>query len=77
MQANIIIFGQLTEITGTGSLVLTGVPDTDSLVKELNRKYPVFANTKYMIAVDKKVITGNVIIGQHNTIALMPPFSGG
>jgi molybdopterin synthase sulfur carrier subunit len=77
MQANIIIFGQLTEITGTGNLVLTGIPDTDSLVKELNRKYPVFANTKYMIAVDKKVITGNVIIGQHNTIALMPPFSGG
>lgn len=77
MQANIIIFGQLTEITGTGNVVLTGVPDTDSLVKELNRKYPVFANTKYIIAVDKKVITGNVIIDQHNTIALMPPFSGG
>ncbi len=77
MKANIIIFGQLTDITGTNNLVLTGVPDTDTLIKELNRKYPLFVNTKYMIAVDKKVITGNVIIGQHNTIALMPPFSGG
>ena len=77
MQANIIIFGQLTDITGTANLVLTDVSDTDTLIKELNRKYPSFVNTKYMIAVDKKVITENVIIDQHNTIALMPPFSGG
>lgn len=77
MQAKIIIFGQLTDITGTANLVLTDVSDTDTLIKELNRKYPSFVNTKYMIAVDKKVITENVIIDQHNTIALMPPFSGG
>lgn len=77
MQANLIIFGQLTDITGTANLVLTDVSDTDTLIKELNRKYPLFVNTKYMIAVDKKVITENVIIEQHNTIALMPPFSGG
>lgn len=77
MRANIIIFGQLTDITGTASLVLTDVSDTDTLIKELNRKYPSLVNTRYMIAVDKKVITENVVIDQHNTIALMPPFSGG
>lgn len=77
MQANIIIFGQLTEITGTGSLALTGITDTNALVKELNRKYPGLANVKYMIAVDKKMVTENVVLNEYSTIALMPPFSGG
>lgn len=77
MQINIIIFGQLTDITGTGNLMLTGVIDTNTLVAELNRKYPGLENVKYVIAVDKKVITENSIINEHNTIALMPPFSGG
>ena len=77
MQTNIIIFGQLTEITGTSNLALTGITDTNALVKELNRKYPGLVNVKYMIAIDKKVITENSVINEHNTIALMPPFSGG
>ena len=77
MQANIIIFGQLTEITGTSNLELTGITDTNSLVKELNRKYPGLANVKYMIAVDKKMVTENVVFNEYSTIALMPPFSGG
>lgn len=77
MKVNILLFGQLTDITGTGNLVLSGIADTNSLVKELNRQYPGFANAKYMIAVDKKVVTGNIPIGEHNAIALMPAFSGG
>jgi molybdopterin converting factor small subunit len=77
MNVNIILFGQLTDITGTGNLVLADIADTDSLVKELNRRYPDFANAKYMIAVDKKVVTENIAIGEHTTIALMPAFSGG
>jgi len=77
MQVNIIIFGQLTDITGTGHLMLTGVTDTNTLVAELNRQYPGLADARYMLAVDKKVVTENVVINEHNTIALMPPFSGG
>lgn len=77
MEINIILFGQLTDIAGTGNLVLTDIADTNDLVKELNRKYPAFVNAKYMIAVDKKVVTENVEIKEHNTIALMPAFSGG
>ena len=77
MQTNIIIFGQLTEITGTGNLVLTGITDTNALIKQLNRKYPALEGAKYMIVVDKKVVTENMVIGEYNTVALMPPFSGG
>lgn len=57
--------------------MLADIADTNSLVKELNRQYPGFANAKYMIAVDKKIVTENMAIGEHNAIALMPAFSGG
>jgi sulfur-carrier protein len=76
MPISIIIFGQLTDITGN-SLSLDGVQDTDSLVKKLNELYPVLADKKYVIAVDKQVVTTNTVLNNNNTVALLPPFSGG
>ena len=76
MPIRIIIFGQLTDIAGN-SLSLDDVPDTDTLVKRLNKLYPEFTNKKYVIAVDKQVITANTILNNNNTVALLPPFSGG
>lgn len=76
MPINIMIFGQLTDITGT-SLSLDDIPDTDSLIKKLNKLYPELAEKKYVIAVDKQVVTTNAILSDNNTVALLPPFSGG
>lgn len=76
MPVNIIIFGQLKDITG-GSLSLENVSDTDDLVGKLNQLYPALANKKYIIAVDKQVVTGNTALTNSNVVALLPPFSGG
>jgi molybdopterin converting factor small subunit len=76
MPISIIIFGQLTDILGN-SLSLDDIPDTDNLVKKLNKLYPELVNKKYVIAVDKKVITANTTLSNSNTVALLPPFSGG
>lgn len=76
MPISIMVFGQLTDITGT-SLSLDDVSDTDGLVKKLNKLYPELAEKKYVVAVDKQVVTTNTILNNNNTIALLPPFSGG
>ena len=76
MSINIIIFGQLTDITGD-SLVLENIQDTDNLVKELHKQYPALAKAKYAIAVDKKVVNENTTLRENSTVALLPPFSGG
>jgi len=76
MPVNIIIFGQLTDIAGN-SLSLEGVADTDQLVNKLNELYPALADKKFLVAVDKKVISGNTVLTSNNTVALLPPFSGG
>jgi len=76
MPLNIIIFGQLTDITGR-SLSLDNITDTDNLVRQLNKLYPALADKKYVIAVDKQVVTTNTVLTNNNTVALLPPFSGG
>ncbi len=77
MTINIILFGQLTDITGAGSLTMKDVTDTDSLVVTLQIGYPALISSKFVIAVDKKVISGNTPLTNNCTVALLPPFSGG
>ena len=76
MQINIIIFGQLCELLGE-NLILSDISDTDSLIAFLNKKYSGLVDKKYMIAVNKKLITANTILTDNSTVALMPAFSGG
>ncbi len=73
----IFLFGQLCDIAGSDSLRLKDVKDTDELQAKLIRLYPRLASSKYIIAVDKKMIRGNTPIRENNDIALLPPFSGG
>ena len=77
MAVNIIIFGQLTDITGEQNLVVSDVKDTDQLVSKLKTMYPAIASAKFIMAVNKKVISENTILESNSTIALLPPFSGG
>lgn len=77
MQVTIIIFGQLTDITGNPNMVLTDVADTDQIVAKMSAMYPAISNTKFMIAVDKQVVTENTILKNNSIVALLPPFSGG
>jgi molybdopterin converting factor small subunit len=76
MPVNIVVFGQLTDITGS-SLSLENVTDTDALLSQLNGLYPALAEKKYVIAVDKRVVSTNTALTDDATVALLPPFSGG
>jgi len=76
MQINIIIFGQLCELLGE-KLILDDISDTNSLTETLIKRFPQLADVKYMIAVNKKVVTGNISLTNNSTVALLPPFSGG
>ncbi len=72
-----MIFGQLTDILNSNELILTGIADTNSLVSELNKRYPALAGTKYMMAVNKQTVITNTILKEDSIVALLPPFSGG
>ena len=74
---NVKIFGQLTDITGNSSVSLEDVADTDALIKQLQLKYPGFANARYTVAVNKQIIQHKTALLQDAEVALLPPFSGG
>lgn len=77
MTTRIIVFGQLTDIINSSEFALDNIRDTDSVVEELNNRYPALVSAKYMIAVDKQTVTENTILKEGSTVALLPPFSGG
>ena len=77
MQINIIVFGPLTELTGSNSFRLQNIKDTDQMIQCLHHLYPALIHSKFLIAVEKQMITGNTILQNNDTIALLPPFSGG
>jgi molybdopterin synthase sulfur carrier subunit len=77
MELQITIFGQLTDITGSSSIRIPAVSNTDDLLAGLKQQYPALGTAKFVVAVDKKIIQGNTAITGGSSIALLPPFSGG
>ncbi|MEQ1798237.1 MAG: MoaD/ThiS family protein [Lacibacter sp.] len=76
MSVEVLFFGKLVEIAGT-SLTIKDVKTTEELLEQLRLQCPLLAAEKYIVAVDKKTITGNTSLADNCTVALLPPFSGG
>lgn len=77
MKTKVLLFGQLAEIIGSKQLEIDGGVDTASLIVELCQQFPALAQSKYIIAVNQEMITGNTILSDNAIVALLPPFSGG
>jgi molybdopterin synthase sulfur carrier subunit len=77
MQVNVIMFGQIAEITGVTNFVLDDVADSDQLIRKLNSQYPRLMSSKYAVAVNRKIISDNTRLDDACEVALLPPFSGG
>lgn len=76
MSLKVIMFGRLADIAGN-AVAIDDVADTDSLVNELNKKYPALSSSKFVIAVNKEIIKKNTPLNSTSVVALLPPFSGG
>lgn len=74
---DILVFGQLQEITGTHTLNIQEAGDTTQLSNLLFERYPRLRDVKFAIAVDRQIVAGGAPIKPNASIALLPPFSGG
>lgn len=77
MEINILAFGQIADITGKSEFKIPGVNNTDLLKSKLSELFPELNSIKYSIAVNKKVVQSNTKLNNKDTVALLPPFSGG
>jgi molybdopterin synthase sulfur carrier subunit len=77
MVVNLLTFGNLSEFVSSGQISDISLQDSDSVKVYLNEKYPQLADKKYVMAINKVVIKENAILKEFDTVAILPPFSGG
>jgi molybdopterin synthase sulfur carrier subunit len=77
METEITLFGRLAETAGTDRIHAKDVLDTDALMKDLQTRFPGFSAFPIIIAVNRRTVTENTPIRPGDSVALMPPFSGG
>ena len=74
---NVLFFGALAEIAGCSQIKVEHVDNTDLLHEYLVKRYPLLANRKFAVALNKTVVQQSAIIPENSEVALLPPFSGG
>ncbi len=77
MEINLLSFGQIADITGGNTLKIPDVKNTNELNRFLINAWPQLRSIKYSIAVNKKIIHENTQLHHEDTVAILPPFSGG
>lgn len=77
MKIQLISFGKVTEFLQNQQLTLNGIGDTDQLKSHLEITFPQLAKMKYKLAVNNILVQENKQINSNDTVAIMPPFSGG
>lgn len=74
---HLLFFGQIAEIAGVSSMQLTEILDSDSLHIFLKNQFPAIETMQYMLAVNKSIVRKKTIFHDGDTVAILPPFSGG
>ncbi|GDX51883.1 hypothetical protein LBMAG27_09300 [Bacteroidota bacterium] len=77
MKIKILAFGIIADITSKSEWTMENIQYSDELKKHLENLYPRLKSTKYAIAVNLLITSGNFELTDGATVALMPPFSGG
>jgi molybdopterin synthase sulfur carrier subunit len=73
----VLLFGQLVEITKTAALDIASVKDTNDLLIDLRNRFPALQSATFVVAVNGEIIQANTPLDENKKVALLPPFSGG
>ena len=77
MESKVLAFGKIADIVGASELKFENFNSSDELVNHLKIQFPKLQDLKFVVAVDKKIISESVLLENKSTVALLPPFSGG
>ena len=77
MEINIIAFGPIVDLTGRQAWKISGIKNTDELMRKLAEQFPSLPKINFIIAVNKNIIFKNTELNPNDTVALLPPYSGG
>lgn len=70
-------FGIIAEKMGSQQLEVQSFQDIASLKFWLESAYPELQHLNYSMALNRKLVHGNIIFTEDSELALLPPYSGG
>ncbi|PHK50232.1 molybdopterin converting factor subunit 1 [Staphylococcus edaphicus] len=75
----ILYFAELKEILGMQSEIIDLSYDltVDEFINDLFNRYPQIKGKQFQIAVNEEFVKNNDVVCQNDTVALIPPVSGG
>ena len=79
MKINLLLFGVFTDIFCGNKIELT-IPhnaNVGDLKKYIIKKYPKTNNLNFTVAINENYAKNDDIISENQTVALIPPVSGG
>ncbi|MGB3016922.1 MAG: MoaD/ThiS family protein [Ignavibacteria bacterium] len=77
MNISVLFFGQIADIAGNDNLDISNVDTSNELKSRLCELYPALNEITYSVAVNKEIVQTNTALKDGDTVALLPPFSGG
>lgn len=77
IELEIISFGRIAEVITSQRLQIPGLSNTDELKVYLEKAFPLLSKMKYKLALNKNIVQDNSELKNNDTIAIMPPYSGG
>lgn len=77
MKIKVLFFGRLAELATINEIELADIKNTTSLHEYIEWHYPHLLNSKFAVAVNKKITGHEIEFHDGDVIALIPPFSGG
>ena len=77
MKIDIIAFGKISEFIQNQEMDISNIDNTDELKQYLEQSFPQLVGIIYKLALNKDVVQTNLELANKDTIAIMPPFSGG
>jgi molybdopterin synthase sulfur carrier subunit len=78
MKITLLAFGPLSDVLGRQqSLELEGPISLAALRQHLEQQYPGLTQYSYKLALNEQFAEGDETIQEHDTLAIIPPYSGG
>ncbi|WP_316739066.1 MoaD/ThiS family protein [Pedobacter aquatilis] len=77
MKIELISFGKISDFITNQQIEFKGAQTTDALKEELEKLFPQLAGIKYKLALNQSFLQGTVQLKDGDSLAIMPPFSGG
>ncbi|RDC57963.1 molybdopterin synthase sulfur carrier subunit [Pedobacter chinensis] len=77
MEIQLISFGKISEFMESQKMEIPDMSNTDELKTYLEQCFPKLVGMKYKLALNKNMVQTSQELKNNDTIAIMPPFSGG